>query len=570
MAHTKHTWVEGELITADKLNNMENSEVAENSNLFNNLNNDIKSLSVSPFTFSTRVNLVRNAVMQYFSYTPKLGQWFVSQADVSDTKGFVLHRLAGNGQLLSQMWFSGLGHGVNFWTKEYNDDVYVFLTVDTSLYKIKYADDTTVTISNLTKLVDFEKNNGAISEYNGTVAYLNGNNGSGWNLNITTGQYDSGTQVYSNFGDNYSVNLGNLITDNNLLQGVSIAPKNIVSGNNDDENSYFIFILTGSDGNAHKITTYEFNLVTRNFSVYGTMNNISELAYANPNDNSTGWLEFCEPEGITFVDCDRGTGLFFGLTTGSSSKRQHYIYGSTTNSLQSKLNATNLSFGELKIANYIPDNVTKLSEVITPGTYNIQNSEFQKFSDLPDFLTQYTPTRFWTLVVSEASVYGDFTQELTAKSGNIFTESYKRDLLFKAGNGYGSSYKVDAIGYWKWNAITSNYLISGITKKNIKKMRDFNIVGASYYVSTSDSSTLDLEGADSYLSGKAFKVDVLPWSGAGTSMIQRVTRVNGSVVSHINRVLTQCSPIKNGPNLTTSVPNTPWSFDDGTLLTNRV
>lgn len=567
MAQQTHKWIDGELITAEKLNSLGNSEESGNPNLFNNLNTDIENLSVSPFSFSTRANLVRNAVMQYFSYAPKLGQWFVSQADVSTPEGFVLHRLAGNGQLLSQMWFSGLGHGVNFWTKEHNNDVYVFLTVDKTLYKVKYSDNTIVTTSNLTKVVDFEKNNGAISEYDGTVAYLNGNNGSGWNLNITTGEYDAGNQVYSNFGNNYSIELGNLINEQDLLQGVSVAPKNIVSDNSNDENSYFIFILTGSDGNTHTLTTYEFYKTTGTFSVYGTMSNISELAYANPNSGSNGWLEFCEPEGITFVDCEHGSGLFFGLTTGSATKRQHYIYGSATNSLQAKLNATNLSFGELKIRNYIPAYVTKLSDVMTPGTYNIQDGEFSNFSDIPDFLTQYKPTRFWTFVVSEASTYGDFTQELIAQVGNSFTHSYKRDLLFRAGNGYGSSYKADTVGYWKWNNITSNYLISGITHMNIKKMRDFNIVGASYYVSTSDSLTLDLEGADSYLSGKAFRVDVLPWSGAGTSMIQRVTRVNGSVVSHINRVLTQCSPIKNGPNLTTSVDNTPWSFDDGTLLT---
>ena len=567
MAQEKHKWVDGELITAEKLNNLGNSEESGNPNLFNNLNNDIENLSVSPFSFSTRANLVRNAVMQYFSYAPKLGQWFVSQADVSTPEGFVLHRLAGNGQLLSQMWFNGLGHGVNFWTKEHNNEVYVFLTVDATLYKIKYSDNTTITTSDLTKVVDLEKNNGAISEYDGTVAYLNGNNESGWNLNITTGEYDGTNQVYSNFSNNYSIELNGLINEIDLLQGVSIAPKDIVSGDSADENSYFIFILTGSDTNMHKITTYEFSKTNNAFSIYGKMNNVSSMAYANLGQGSNNWLEYCEPEGITFVDCEQGTGLFFGLTTGSGTKRQHYIYGSATTPLQAKLNATNLSFGELKIRNYIPAYINKLSDVMTPGTYNIQNGEFSKFSDIPDFLTQYTPTRFWTFVVSEASIYGDFSQELIAQVGNSFTHSYKRDLLFAASDGYGSSYKAHTVGYWKWNDITSNYIISGITNLNIKKMRDFNIVGASYYVSTTDSQTLDLEGAESYLSGKEFKVDVLPWSGEGTGMIQRVTRVNGSIVSHINRVLTQCSPIKNGPNLTTSVENTPWSFDDGTILT---
>lgn len=538
-------------------------------------NDEFKEDSAPSAEFIVSPRLARNAVLQAIGYDARLGQFYISQADNKNPEGMVITRTNAGGELLSQMWLSGAGHGSTMFirTRESNTPL-IFFQVGSYYYKVAYQDNATVDISNAIQAFKPPLNgNGMLTFTDQYMAHINGLTAEKL-LTIYPAKYNKNNGTFDfPEGNNQSVDISNLLTGDNVLQGLGILKKSDVTGSITDD--YLIFISVGAPNTSFKAIVYEYivkdNKLNRLNDIVDLQNVVKPLLAAN----NTDWGNSFEPEAFTRISIDGGgrnggyvNGLVWGISSGDLLKRKHYLFGFVNPLMSNYLTSARNSFTEVPTVNYISNNVTQLYNIYKEGQYELSAEDLRRMIDGPSHYRNINSGSDWTLDVSKNNHNGDFIQTIYRRGYNSRMEIYTRGINFQTGY-YGDQYLPKTIG--KWNTIMMDSPIALILTDdnivNLNKLSDFNVPGTSYYVSKSKNSLItDFEGAESVLTNIAFKITVSSWGGAGDLIMQKVEYFTHNQMGVLYRTIPATSDTY-GPGLIANVSTIPkWTNITGTLI----
>ena len=496
---------------------------------FNNM-----SKIAAEFVLAPRV--VRNAVLQSIMFDVDLGQWFITQADVSTPQGFTVTRIDAGGNMLSHMYFPKGGHGSSvFMLSRADDTPLVFFQVDDGYRVAPYEDNSTVIAKNTPVSFKSPVNGSGMASFVDNVMVHINKTSAGSTLNAYQAIYDGDKHTFSfpNGKTHAEVDLEQMLADgSNVLQGLTVMRKDEITGDSRDTGKYIVLVEGGSPDIEFTILPFEYVPTKNKLVKLPTITQLDKMVKPTLAKNNIDWGEGYEPEGLFPIRINYGanvattvSGLTFGVSAGIGGKRQNYIMG-FLNPVVSKLMASARSgYHEIKTTNFIRADQSKLYEIVTPGTYEIKRNDMQRMIDAPSNWRYVDSFNDWTLEVSINNQHGDVVQTLIKRGLNQQIEKYIRVIDYNAA-AYGASFAPRKVGPWNIDRIDGQQamIISPKNNGTLKRMRDFNVPGTSYYISVNKSQFInDFEGADKFIEGRGFKIDVTAWGGAADMYVQKIT-----------------------------------------------
>lgn len=486
-------------------------------------------------------HVVRNAVLQAIMFDVDLGQWFIAQTDVSTPQGFTITRIDAGGNMLSQMYFPKAGHGSEVFMISRTDDTPLIFFQTNDVYRVTpYEDDRTVIALN--SPISFElpvEGNGMVSFVDEVMVSINNTDGRS-TLNAYKVKYNANEQTFSfpNGTAHTEFDLKEMLAeDSNVLQGLTVMRKNEITGDTRDFDKYLILIEGGYPDTEFTLMPFEYVPATNQLTKLPTITQLNKMVKPALAKNNIDWAGGFEPEGLLSIRINYGasndttvSGLVFGISAGTPGKRQNYVMG-FLNPIASKLMASIRSgYHELRSTSFVREDQTKLYEINTPGTYEIKRTDMQRMIDAPSNWRHVDSLNDWTLEVSVNNQHGDVIQTLIKRGLNSQIEKYVRIIDYNASN-YGTNFAPRQIGAWNVEKMDGQQAVVINTNNNglLKRMRDFNVPGKSYYISVPKSQFItDYEGADKFIKGRGFHISVTSWGGAADMFVQKIVLpING-------------------------------------------
>ena len=539
---------------------------------FNNM-----SKIVAEFVLGPRV--VRNAVLQKIMFDVDLGQWFITQTDVSTPQGFTITRIDAGGNMLSQMYFPAGGHGSSvFMISRANDTPLIFFQTNDVYRVTPYEDNSTVIAANAP--ISFKppvNGNGMASFVDDVMVHIN-NTTDNLVMSVYQSQYQANDHTFSfpNGTTHAEVDLKQMLADEtNVLQGLTIMRKQEITGDPRDTGKYLILVEGGYPDTEFTMLPFEYVPATNKLTKLATITQLDKMVKPSLAKNNIDWGEGYEPEGLFPIRINYGaspdmvvSGLVFGVSAGIGGKRQNYIMG-FLNPIVSKLMASARSgYHEVKTTNFIRADQSKLYEIVTPGTYEIKRGDMQRMIDAPSNWRYVDSFNDWTLEVSINNQHGDVIQTLIKRGLNNQVEKYIRVIDYNADH-YGETFAPRKIGPWNIERIDGQIamIIRATNNGFIKKMSDFNVPGTSFYVSVNKSKLIvDYEGADKFLEGRGFKIEVISWGGAADMYVQKIVFPKNDQFIVAYRLISAKRETY-GPGMVPTFTTLPkWTVFEGTLI----
>lgn len=533
---------------------------------------DDKSSLASSFMVNPR--LQRNAVMQSVLFDGENGQWFITQSDSQSPEGFVISRVDMGGNLISQMWVKGVGHGSStFLMTRPGLAPMIYFQVSTSYYRIPYSDNNTSTIDNAIETFTPPMNgNGAAQFNNGYMTHIN-NLSAERILNVYPAVYDATTNGFTFPGGGASIDISSEVgTPGNDFQGIGIIRKQDITGVSSDVNMV-VSVMVGATDNKAELISYEYDITKQTLTRLNNITGLQNVVKPQLADDNTSWNGNFEPEGLVQITINGGgrnggtlSAFGYGLSTGPYGKRKHYVYGLINTTLATYINAARASFHDDASANFLKNSATKLYMVVKPGTYEIRASDFILLTDTPSDHRAWDTSSEWTLNVTTPNQNGDIVQTLTRRGYGSNVEIYTRAINWSAG-GLGSDYGPAQIGYWVRTAAygigTAAITTPEVDARLYKKISDFNVPGKKYYVTGNQATSIGInfEGLPSSItSGRGFTTYLeSPAVNDGTSWTQWVIFTTDGSDEIYTRQLLNGVRDTYGPSLVFPSSNVVWS-----------
>lgn len=533
--------------------------------------------SAATAEFLLAPKLTRNAVMQAINYDASLGQWFITQQDNLQPEGFVITRLDAGGNLLSNMWFKGMGHGSSMYIRTRPDNTpMVFVQNNTEYRKVPYTDNTTVTVDNtLHAYTPPYDGNGMTAYADGIMCHIN-NITEEHLLSVYEAKYDinDNNYIFPENGKHISLDVTSLIpTDVNSLQGLTILRKKDISGQEKDNGKYVIFIGGGNGGVQITMQPFEYDLEKNTLTKLDLISGLEDVVKPILNSDYIGWEgNYFELEGLTKISIDgsaRGDGyvstIAYGITAGIIGKRRQYIFSFQNTMISNYLSSARSAQYENAQTNFLSPDTTYLYNVTKPGQYNLLPNNTISLLDFPNNWVGMTDNAEWNLFVGKPNQNGDFVQILYRRFYGSASEIYTRSINYTAGQ-YGENYVPTTIGPWALIKSESQYahILTTAAGSKFNRLSAFSIPGSNYYVSvtTNNAYITDLEGLENELSNRAFSIETMPSGGLGDQLQQTITYNKNGTFIIAKRTIT-ASPSTYGPSMTTLPQKGGWTIFTG-------
>lgn len=528
------------------------------------------------FLLAPRV--VRNAVMQSIMFDADLGQWFIGQTDISTPQGFTLTRTDSGGNMLSQMYFPEGGHGSSVFLIPQKNTTPLIFFQDEDVYRVtEYVDNSTVEVNKAQ--VSFRppvNGNGMASYVDDVMVHIN-NQTDDLIMSVYKAQYDSKLKTFSFPDSEYaSIDLKKMLADEtNVLQGLTIMRKTEITGDTRDEGRYLILVEGGFPNVEFTWIPFEYIPDQNKLTKLKTVTQLDRIVKPSLSKNNIDWGDGYEPEGlfpirINYAGSENSivSGLAFGVSAGIGGKRKNYVMGFLNPIVSNLMSSARSAYHDTKTTTFIRDDVTSLFEIVTPGTYEIKRGDMQRMIDAPSNWRYVDSFSDWTLEVSVNSQQGDIIQTLTKRSLNAVVEKYIRIIDYSSAK-LGADFAPRQVGYWNIERIDGQMaMITSATNNGmIKKMSDFNVPGTAFYLSVSKAKLIvDFEGADKFLEGRAFKIEVISWGGGADMYVQKIVFPKNDQFIVAYRLIS-AKRDNYGPGMIPTFTTLPkWTVFNGTLI----
>lgn len=533
--------------------------------------------SAATAEFLIAPKLTRNAVMQAIHYDASLGQWFITQQDNLNPEGFVVSRVDAGGNLLSNMWFKGLGHGSATFIRSRPDNTPLIFFQNGSEYrKVPYADNTSVTVDNtLFAYKPPYDGNGMSSYIDGVMAHIN-NQTSEHLLSVYEANYnqDNNEFTFPENGKHVSLDITKIISDDvNTLQGIVILRKKDISGSQNDDGKYIIFVGGGTSSIQITMQPFEYNLKDSTLKTLDMISGLKDVIKPVLNENFEEWEgDSFEMEGLSRVSIDgspRGDGyvstVAYGISGGIIGKRRQFVFGFQNTLMSNFISSARSSFYDNAQTNFIHPNITELWRINKPGEYNLIAEDANKLIDFPNNWVGNVGAVEWNLFVGKPNQNGDFIQILYRRFYNSANEIYTRSINYTAGS-YGENYLPSIIGTWSMIKEDSQYsqLLTAANGSKFERISSFSIPGSKYYVSasTNEAYIKDLEGLEKEISGRGFSIEVSSAGGNSDLLMQTLTYVKNGLTVTAKRTIA-ASFSQYGPAMDTQPAPGGWTIFTG-------
>lgn len=528
------------------------------------------------FLLAPRV--VRNAVMQSIMFDADLGQWFIGQTDISTPQGFTLTRTDSGGNMLSQMYFPKGGHGSSVFLIPQKNTTPLIFFQDEDVYRVtEYVDNSTVEVNKAQ--VSFKppvNGNGMASYVDDVMVHIN-NQTDDLIMSVYKAQYDSKLKTFSFPDSEYaSIDLKKMLADEtNVLQGLTIMRKTEITGDTRDEGRYLILVEGGFPNVEFTWIPFEYIPDQNKLTKLKTVTQLDRIVKPSLSKNNIDWGDGYEPEGlfpirINYAGSENSivSGLAFGISAGIGGKRKNYVMGFLNPIVSNLMSSARSAYHDTKTTTFIRDDVTSLFEIVTPGTYEIKRGDMQRMIDAPSNWRYVDSFSDWTLEVSVNNQQGDVIQTLTKRSLNAVVEKYIRIVDYSSAQ-LGADFAPRQVGYWNIERIDGQMaMITSATNNGmIKKMSDFNVPGTAFYLSVSKAKLIvDFEGADKFLEGRAFKIEVISWGGGADMYVQKIVFPKNDQFIVAYRLIS-AKRDNYGPGMIPTFTTLPkWTVFNGTLI----
>ena len=494
--------------------------------------------------YLTNLSPWTNAVMQSFHIDNKTGLIYMTQA-YSD--GYKLTKMKSNGQLISQMYVEGGGHGTHngyrwidnkFW-------IYSFIRDDegfNKLVRFSYKDDMTITYGDydMEEVKTFHPEKPyitpIINEHEQKILYRIEYPQSEWSSRGAMNyiQIRNLSDVDNNI-DNvlYEMDIPMSYTDGvggQPMQGVAFEGSTLYwyTGNSDPAIPNFLTV---------------FDLETKTVK-YQKQADIGKSGNEFPGN-------FAEAEGIQlYHDITSGKkALLAGVTVGAGNYRSHQIHGIFMRDVYDKLTAqalpqsTSETGGRTKT---LPvKTLTRLADILEPGEYYLYTSDMANVTDHP-LPPQMRDAGYW-LQVSVPNQAGQVIQTLTRSTFSRDIMQFTRIVSINKFSGSNDATNWNHVGYQSIGAIDEDI------PSHITNIKDIGIIANKTWYITSARST---------------QITGLPITGVGmtchveniSAYVFRVTITRVTTTSQVQMFIRYYNTNGTGPY------NDAWTKMDGTKL----
>lgn len=579
MAYNKHTWTTQELITSDKLNNIEDG-INEIFDGFNKNESPIKSgtHSLSPVNMNRIINLSNDFNIMGFQEIitdPRSGYRYGFLNLDNDENSQENLGVVEYDQFLRIRSTMKVNHGVNrpSWLhgqftqfNYYNTDkskIEFLIGGPGELVKLEYKPNQTVDYDDLTVFATVSETN----SYTQAIDFENNRLISAVLSRPATGKYTFSFVVYNidstsgatTFVSNHSITID--IPNGYVSQGISAAPASSYLGKASE--GTMIFATSGGtndDASYNELSVRMFLFEDGKLTEYGMIGNLENGGFKSSSNTRLVDSEsvrndvhehYKEIEGSSQTKIDDKwvftTNLIYSRDTLPFSQRnveQLQLGFGDINSI-TKLK----EIGKPKQTSYLPfeSTITNISDVLLPGTYEISPTQISTLNDTPYFLKGDTTENTIggtglesiKLVVEKLGIYNRIQQTLILSPYSYTTNvPIKLTRQIRVNRDYGKDVSI-IVGAWDMDEIKRIGNWAVFPKLNTSKLA--NIPGLSRFVTTSNLSTF-FEG-DNIVFTDSGLFQTLPYviplenSNTTTRLLQRYTTYKGAAYVVYERLI---------------------------------
>ena len=469
------------------------------------------------FLYVTDLSPLTNAVMQSFWFDNKTGLVYMTQAQQDDS--YMLTRLKPNGEYVDSSLIVGGGHGTHNGYRYINDALWIYSHIWDSegkhkIVRFKYTPNVEISYGTygmeevFTGYSDGRYMTPVINEEENKILFRIEYPKSEWN-----------TRNSRNYVEIRDLNDIDKRIDKVLYK--FDVPLNIASGDQPMQGAAFdedtLYWSSGvSDVKKDKyLTAFDIKTGKQKYQV--------KINYGGEGGFYPG--NFSEPEGMQiYYDNEGRKALLIGFSVGGSGNRTHKIYGVAQRGVLEQLHSRGIptpltdTGGRVKPLPLDPDNLRLLSKITTPGYYYLYTAHVKNIDDFP--LDKKQRDAGWFFQVEPSQSNGDVLQRLIRNSYSRNMMTFERFV----------SRKDDRNGISPWNYVPKTAGYMERIPSHINKLKDLNIVGMTYYMTTEDSRRMtDFPTSLKNVAGWVIHIE----QGENNGYMHRVVRNNSNASTQI-------------------------------------
>ncbi|WP_158177314.1 hypothetical protein [Staphylococcus aureus] len=427
------------------------------------------------FLFVTELAPLTNAVMQSFWFDNRTGIVYMTQAR---NNGYTLSRLRPNGQFIDSSLIVGGGHGTHNGYRYIDGTLWIYSHIknennENTLVRFKYTPNVEMRYGQygmqdvFTGHPDKPYITPVINEKEEKILYRVERPRSEWEIEnsmnyIEIRNLDDVDKNIDNVLHRISIPMS-LTNQTQPMQGVAF-----------DESTLYWYTGDSKPDNPNYLTAFDLKTGRQLYQVNADYGGV---LHGFPGD-------FAEAEGMqVYYDYDTGKkGLMLGVTVGGSGNRTHRIFMIGQRGILETLHSRGIPFimsdtgGRTKPLPMSPESLTSLAQLKEPGFYYLYTDHTLKIDDFP--LPRQWRDAGWFVEVKPPQTGGDIIQILTRNSYGRNMMTFERVI---SGRGDGTS---------DWNYVPKNSGKWERVPDFITNMKDLNIVGMSFYLTTADTNRL--------------------------------------------------------------------------------
>lgn len=468
------------------------------------------------FLYVTDLSPLTNAVMQHFWFDKRTGIIYMTQAQGAD---YMLTRLKPNGEYIDSSLILNGGHGTHNGYRYINDELWIYSHIVDSegkhkVVRFKYTPNVEMAYGTygmeevFTGHPELPYITPVINEVENKILYRVEYPSSEWETRQSRNYVEIRDLDDIDKGINkvlYKIDLPlNLTNPTQPMQGVGF-----------DEDTLYWTTGTSSIKTDNYLTTYDLETGKQKYQV--------KINYGGDGGIVPG--NFSEPEGLQiYYDDENRKALLIGFSVGGSGNRTHKIYGVAQRGVLDQLHSRGIptpltdTGGRVKPLPVDPENMRLLSTITTPGYYYLYTNHIKNIDDFP--LDKKQRDAGWFFQVEPSQSNGDVLQRL-------IRNSYRRNMLtFER----FVSRKGDRNGIGPWNYVPKTAGYMERIPSHINKLKDLNIVGMTYYMTSEDSKRMtDFPTSLKNVAGWIIHTE----QGENNGYIHRVVRNNSNASTQI-------------------------------------